>query len=204
MGASLKVTLAAVGLSVGSFAASRDAAADELVPVNPDERAASTGFFAEGGAGAVTFLPHVSKEADTGPALDLRVGRDLFSWFSLGVMLAASTHEATVPPPPVDQYFQLYRGAIDARLGGRVNRIAFFAEGGAGAAIISTNIFETVGITSPGKHVSVQFYGGVGLEYQLLNRHYAIGLAADAFIIPQFSSTKAIDSRLYLRYTYGG
>ncbi len=167
-------------------------------------RAASTGFFAEGGLGAVVFTPHAAKDAAAGPSIDLRIGRDLFSWFSVGIYLSASNHEATVPPPPVGQWFQLYRGGIDGRLGGRINRIAFFIEGGAGASMISSNILEQVMITKPGKSFSATFHGGAGLEYQLENRHYAFGLAADGFIEPQFDSIKGVDARLYLRYTYGG
>jgi len=168
------------------------------------DRVASTGFFAEGGVGAVSFLPSVASSADSGPALTLRVGRDLFSWFSLGVYLAASSHEASLPPPPENQWFQLYRGGADGRIGGRSGSVAFFVEGGAGASMISSNVLEKVMVTKPGKRYSVTFHGGAGLEYQLENRHYALGLAVDAFIEPQFASMKALESRLYLRYTYGG
>jgi hypothetical protein len=172
--------------------------------VETPERTASTGFFAEGGLGAVTYLPKTSKDAAIGPELTFRIGRDIFSFFSLGLYVAASTHEATVPPPPTGQFFQLYRGGADGRLGGRVERIAFFLEGGAGVAMISSNVLESVMITTPGEKFSIIFHGGAGLEYQLENRHYAFGLGVDAFLIPQFSTMKAIDSRLYLRYTYGG
>lgn len=169
-----------------------------------DARPASQGFYAEGGLGIVDFLPSAADDAASGPALTLRVGRDLFSWLSLGGYLAASTHEATVPPPPQGQYFQLYRGGADARIGGRFDRIAVFVEGGLGGSFISSNVLEKVMITKPGSKFSVTFHGGGGLEYQLENRHYALGLAADAFIEPQFASMAAIEGRLYLRYTYGG
>jgi len=165
-------------------------------------RPASTGWFAEGGLGAVAFLPKASKDANVGPSLDLRIGRDLFSWLSVGVTLAASSHEATTPPPPTGQWFQLYRGAAEARIGGRFDRLAMYIEGGAGAAMISSNILEKVGITDPGERFSIAFHGGAAIQYQLENRHYAVGLGVDAFLVPQFSSLKAIDSRLYLRYTY--
>jgi hypothetical protein len=56
----------------------------------------------------------------------------------------------------------------------------------------------------PGERFSIQFHGGAGLEYQLENRHYAFGVGVDAFLAPQFSAVKALDTRLYLRYTYGG
>ena len=167
-------------------------------------RVASTGFFAEGGLGAVAYLPKTSKDAAVGPELSLRIGRDVFSWFSLGLYAAASNHQATVPPPPTGQWFQLYRGGADGRLGGRIERIAFFVEGGAGVAMISSNVLQSVMITDPGERFSITFHAGAGLEYQLENRHYAFGLGVDAFLVPQFSTMKAIDSRLYIRYTYGG
>jgi hypothetical protein len=165
-------------------------------------RPASTGWFAEGGLGAVAFLPRAASDASVGPTLDLRIGRDLFSWLSIGVDLAASSHEATVPPPPEGEWFQLYRGSADARLCGRFDRIAAFVEGGAGLAMISSNVLGKVMITDPGERFSIAFHGGVGVQYQLENRHYAIGLAADGFLLPQFAAIRAIDSRLYLRYTY--
>jgi hypothetical protein len=185
----------AFALAIALTSASDTASADRI---------ASTGFFAEGGLGAVIFLPHTSRYADAGPALDLRIGRDLFSWLSVGVVVAASTHEATVPPPPVDQYFQLYRGGGDVRIGSRFDRISAFAEGGVGGSLLSTNILQNVMISRPGKQYSWTISAGAGLEYQLENRHYALGLAIDAFLEPQLASMKALDSRLYLRYTYGG
>ena len=50
---------------------------------------------------------HWSQLETTGPGLDVRLGRDLFSWLSLGISLAASSHEATVPAPPEGEWFQL-------------------------------------------------------------------------------------------------
>ncbi|HEX3473739.1 MAG TPA: hypothetical protein VHT91_01795, partial [Kofleriaceae bacterium] len=40
-------------------------------------RPSSVGWFAEGGLGAVKFLSKASSDADLGPTVDLRVGRDL-------------------------------------------------------------------------------------------------------------------------------
>lgn len=165
-------------------------------------RPASTGWYAEGGLGAVVFLPTAMDDAAPGPALNIRVGRDLFSWFSFGVDVAASSHEATVPAPPEGEWFQIYRASADARLGGRIDRIALFVEGGAGFAMISSNVLGKVMITEPGENFSIAFHGGGGLEYQIENRHYAFGLAANAFLLPQFDAIRALDTRIYLRYTY--
>jgi hypothetical protein len=165
-------------------------------------RPASVGWFAEGGLGAVKFLPKASSDAALGPSLNLHIGRDLFSWLSVGIDLAASSHEATVPPPPKGEWFQLYRGCGDARIAGTIARFGLFVEGGAGIAMISSNVLGRVMITDPGERFSIAFQAGAGIEYQLENRHYAVGLAADGFLLPQFDAIRAIDSRLYLRYTY--
>jgi len=171
-------------------------------PAPAAARPAATGWYTEGGLGAVGFLPAASNRAAIGPAFNLRIGRDLFSWISVGISLAASSHEATVPPPPEGEWFQLYRGTGDVRLGGRLDRIAFFLEGGAGVAMISSNVLDKVMITEPGENFTIAFQAGGGLEYQLENRHYAFGVAADAFLLPQFDAVRAVDARLYLRYTY--
>lgn len=165
-------------------------------------RPASSGWYAEGGMGVTAFLPNAAGDAAPGPALSVRIGRDLFSWLSLGITASASSHEATVPAPPDGEWFQLYRGAGDLRLGGLIRRVALFVEGGAGVAIISSNILDKVGITEPGETWAFAFHAGAGLEYQLENRHYAFGLAGNAFLIPQFDAVRAIETRLYLRYTY--
>jgi hypothetical protein len=165
-------------------------------------RPASKGWYAEGGLGAVVFLPKASSSADPGPALNIRIGRDLFPWLSLGANIAASSHQATVPAPPEGEWFQMYRASGDARIGGLINRVAIFVEGGAGFAMISSNILNKVMITEPGEKFSIAFHAGGGLEYQIENRHYAFGLAADAFLLPQFDAIRALDSRVYLRYTY--
>ena len=168
-------------------------------------RIASTGFFAEGGLGIVDFLPpRASRDAALGPAMELRIGRDLFSWLSIGGYVAASSHEATLPPPPEGQFFQLYRAGGDGRLGWRFGAIGVFVEGGFGISMISSNVLDKAMLTTPGKHYSATIHGGGGLEYQLENRHYGIGLAADAFLEPSFGNMKGIGGRLYLRYTYGG
>lgn len=165
-------------------------------------RPASTGWYAEGGFGAVGFLPRANNDAAVGPSLGVRIGRDLFSFLSLGITLAASSHEATVPAPPEGDWFQLYRGGADLRITGRFDRLALFLEGGAGVAIISSNVLGKVMITEPGEKFSIAFQVGAGFEYQLENRHYSLGLGADGFLLPQFDAIRAIDGRAYLRYTY--
>ena len=186
--------VALVALGAGALA---------ILPAAPAHaRPAASGWYAEGGIGAVVFLPGASDDAAVGPAFNLRVGRDLFSWLSIGISLAASSHEATVPAPPDGEWFQLYRGAGDVRIGGRLDRLALFVEGGAGIAMISSNVLGKVMITEPGESFTIAFQAGGGAEYQLENRHYAFGAGVGAFLLPQFDALRAIDARLYLRYTY--
>ena len=178
--------------------------ASEIPPVPKFERIAAKGFYSEAGIGAASYLGGARPYSAIGPSFAVRIGYDLFSWFSFGVHLAASSHEATVPPPPDKEWYQLYRGFADGRLGGRLGRIAFFVEGGAGAAYISSNVLQKVGVLDPGERFSFAFTAGGGLEYQLENRHYAVGLAGDWWLLPNFDAAQGVEARLYLRYTYGG
>ena len=170
-----------------------------------DARPASRGIYAEGGFGATRFLGRGRLYSRMGPTMDLRAGYDLWSWLSIGVRLAASSHEATVPPPPEGEWYQLYQGGADGRMGFRVKGIAFFAEGGLGVAYISSTVLGKVMITDPGERFSPVFQGGAGFEYQIENRHYGLGIAADWTLLPKFGSAldplSSIGARLYLRYT---
>ncbi len=168
------------------------------------ERPASKGFYAEAGMGATGHLGAARSWSAIGATVELRVGYDLFSWLSLGIAAVTASHEATVPPPPEGEYYQLYQGRADARLGFRVDSLAFFAEGGAGAAYISSNVLGKVMVLDPGERFTIAFAGGGGLEYQLQNRHYAVGLAGTYWMLPQFDALQGVEGRIFLRYTYGG
>lgn len=167
-------------------------------------RPASRGTYAEAGAGASVALAAHAEWVQPGPALSLRVGHDLFSWFSLGVAASASTHEATVPAPPTGEFVQLYRARADARLTARLDTIALYAEGGAGGAMLSSNVLAKVGVQDPGERFSLLFAGGAGFEYQLQNRHYAVGLGGEYWLAPGFDALSGVEVKLFLRYTYGG
>lgn len=167
-------------------------------------RPASRGVYTEAGLGADVVIGEARPWAAPGPALALRAGYDLWSWLSLGVAAAASTHEATVPPPPEGEYLQLYRARADARLTVRLDALALYAEGGAGGAMISSNVLARVGVTDPGERFSPLLAGGGGLEYQLQNRHYALGVGAEYWVAPGFASLQGVEARVFLRYTYGG
>jgi hypothetical protein len=186
--------LAALALAAALLAASEPTAAEP--------RHASVGFFSEAGAGAAFFLQDAGSYSEIGPAIDIRVGYDVFPWLSVGGHLGASIHEATVPPPPVGEYYQLYHAGADVRVGHLFSRIGVFVDGRVGGSMISSNVLEKVAILEPGQRFSLSFAAGAGVEYQLENRHYAFGLAGQWMTMPDFDGTQGVTTRLYLRYTY--
>lgn len=171
------------------------------VMVVPTASAASRrGIYAEANLGATGFLGAASDFAAVGPAAGLRAGVQLFPWLSVGGLLALSTHEAILPPPPDGEALQLYTAAADARLAFGGESLRVFAEGGLGLASISTNILDRVGVTAPDRRSSVAFHAGGGVDWHLKNRHFSIGAAGDWTTFPDFDATQAVTGRLYLRY----
>ena len=171
-------------------------------PGTAEARPTSVGFYTEGGLGATGFLGAGQDYSKIGPNLELRMGYDLFKWLSVGGLFGLSTHEATVPPPPVGEYFQMYTALAEARIGVSVGPVNLFVDGGFGFAAMSSNVLSQVAILDPGESFSVALRAGGGLEYQLQNRHYAIGLAGQWMNMPGFASLTGVSTRLYLRYTY--
>ena len=171
-------------------------------PAAAEPRASATGPYAEAGLGAAGFIGAGGRHSRPGPAFALRGGVDLFSWFSLGARLELQSHQADVPPPPEGEYFQLQLAAADARLGFPVGRFALFADGGLGFAHMSTNILAKVDLLDPSESWSPLLSAGGGLEYQLQNRHYALGLAGQWMVLSSFSGMQSVGGRAYLRYTY--
>jgi opacity protein-like surface antigen len=167
-----------------------------------EPRLASKGPYSEASVGASSFIGTSGEYSEPGPAFALRAGVDLFSFFSIGALLAMEVHEANVPPPPDGEYFQLYQGGADGRISVPIGRVNLFGDGGIGLARISTNVLEKVDVLDPGEHYSLYFAAGGGLEYQLGNRHYATGVAAQLQLLPAFAASQTLGARVYLRYTY--
>jgi hypothetical protein len=165
-------------------------------------RPSESGLYAEAGLGAAGFVGHAAAHARVGPAASLRLGYDLFPWLSLGLALSAATHEATVPPPPERQHFQTYGAAAELRIAPSSGRFLPFLGGGAGGALMSTNILQRVGILEPEQRESLLVTAGGGLEYQLQDRHYAFGVGADWTYYPQYEGAQTVSGRAYIRYTY--
>jgi len=152
--------------------------------------------------GGSSFIGSESDSAAMGLTGSLRAGIDVFSWLSVGARLGLANHEATVPPPPEGEYFQLYSAAAEARIAVRISWLEIFVDGAFGGTIISTNILEKVDVIDPGERFSSIVSVGGGLEYQLQNRHYALGLSGGWSMMPRFARAQVVGGRAYLRYTY--
>src|SRR5262245_16361571 len=123
-----------------------------LVASLPDSAEAqhyASGIYAEMELGATSFIGDAGDYVAPGPVFGLRGGYDLFSWLSVGGILTASTHEATVPPPPEQEFFQIYLLGADGRLSARLGKIALFGEGALGFAAVSTNVLDKVAVPEP-------------------------------------------------------
>ncbi len=167
-----------------------------------EARPVSQGYYTEAGIGAALFVGPHRAHSELGPAFAMRAGRDLFSWLGVGLHMGTSSHEATVPAPPEGEYFQLYHAGAEARIGFRVGRIGAFVDGTVGGAMISSNILAKVAVLEPGERFALRLSAGAGLEYQLQNRHYALGLAGQWLMLPEFDNMSGVTTRAYLRYTY--
>ncbi len=177
-------------------------AALALTSTEAHARPSSKGIYTEAGIGAAAFVGRKHRYSQVGPAFDLRAGYDLFSWFSIGLHLGSSSHEALVPPPPQGEFFQLYTAHAEGRLGFLWRSLGVFVDGGAGFSMISTNVLEKVGVLDPGERYTFSMSAGGGLEYQLVNRHHAIGIAGRWTALPQFAATTFVTVAAYFRYTY--
>lgn len=167
-----------------------------------DDRPVSVGPYAQVGIGGKAMIGKADKHAATGTGFVLHAGTDLFQWLSVGGRLDLSNHEATVPAPPEGEYMQFYGAAAEARLSMSIGPVALYAEGSLGYAAVSTNLLEKVNILAPGQRFSPTFGAGGGLEYQLQNRHYAIGVGGDWLMYQGFDRIQAVSALAHLRYTY--
>ncbi len=173
-----------------------------LASAAADARPSETGIFAEIGLGGAGFVGHAAPHTKPGLSVSARVGYDLFPWLSAGVAAIAATHEATVPPPPERQHLQIYGAAAELRIARPSGRLIPYASGGAGAALMSTNALQRVGLLEPEQRESLMISGGAGVEYQLQDRHYAVGAGGQWALFPGYADAQFVSGRAYLRYTF--
>jgi hypothetical protein len=195
------VTRALVLIALFASAVARaQVVAEPAPPPFPDPKKFAKGPYASGELGALVYLGRAGRYAGPGGAFGVRLGWDLTRWLSVQGHFVGASAEATLPPPTVGQVFQTYLYAGEARLSLALRRFALFAEGGVGAAQISSNVLDRVGVTD-GNSFSLAVVAGLGLDYHTLNRHFSVGLGADYLWLEGFSGSHALTAQAYLKYT---
>lgn len=164
-------------------------------------RPSASGFNAEGGFGTAGAIGTHAPDLAVGPTLHLALGRDLTSWFGVGASFDLGSHEATPPAPPAGDYVQINRYAAVARLEGHLGAVELFMTPTIGLAYFSSNVLDEVGVTEPGSPWGPFVGGGLGLGYQLENRHWVIGLVADAAYLWSSDGLTLVGGTAFLRYT---
>jgi len=175
--------------------------AEPAPPPFPDPKKFAHGLFATGEIGALVFLGRAGRFAAPGPVVGVKLGYDLFRWLAVQGHLAGASTDANLPPPTVGQTFQSYFFLGEARLSLAIRRFAIFGEGGGGAALLSTNVLDEVGVTH-GSRSTFAIVGGGGMDYHTLNRHFSVGVVIDYLWLAQFTNAHALSCNGYLRYTH--
>ena len=168
--------------------------------VFPDPEKFAHGFFTEGEFGVQWFNGRASAEISPGFAVGARAGYDLFRFFAVQLHLRGSTHQSQGDTPIAGQLLQVYQGRIEGTLTLRLVQWSFFAEGGLGAARMSSNLLYARGLAR--YRTGFTYGGGAGIDYHFLSRHFSIGLRGDFYVLSNVTSSRDASTSMYLRYTF--
>ena len=168
--------------------------------VFPDPEKFAHGFFTEGEFGVLWFSGKASAEIAPGFAVGARAGYDIFRFLAVQLHLRGSTHQSQGDTPIAGQLLQVYQGTVEAKLTLRLVQWSFFAEGGLGAARMSSNLLYARGLAR--YRTGFTFGGGGGVDYHFLSRHFSIGLRGELYWLRDLSASKALIATTYLRYTF--
>jgi hypothetical protein len=168
--------------------------------VFPDPTKFAHGFFTEGEFGVLSFTGRASAEISPGFAVGARAGYDIFSFFAVQLHLQGSTHQSQGDTPIAGQLLQVYQGTVEGKLTLRLVQWSFFAEGGLGAARMSSNLLYARGLAK--YRTGFTYGGGGGIDYHFLSRHFSIGLRGDFYVLSDVTSSRDVSTTMYLRYTF--
>jgi opacity protein-like surface antigen len=201
----LTLTATVVALQSGPAGAQ---VTDEPNPVIfPDPSKFARGLYTEGELGSVIFFGAAGGgKVGPGIAIGTRVGYDLTRFFAVQLHALGSTHQTSLPGMPQDdQLLQLYQGVAEAKLTLRFGQTSIFAEGGLGAARLSSNLLATVryqdGYLTRWR-TGLTAGGGAGFDYHSLSRHFSVGLRGGYFWLRDISGSQDLIVTTYLRYTF--
>ena len=125
---------------VGGAPARAQVTSEPSAVIFPDPDKFAHGFYTEGEFGAVRFFGRAGEEISPGFAVGARLGYDIFRFFAMQAHLLGSTHQTQGDTPMAGQLLQIYQGTVEGKLTLRLVQWSFFAEGGLGAARMSTNL----------------------------------------------------------------
>lgn len=166
----------------------------------PDPAKFAHGLYTEGEFGGLKFLGRAGNELSLGFAVGARIGYDLARFFSVQVHLMGSTHQSQGDTPIAGQLLQMYQGTIEGKLTLRWVQWSLFAEGGVGAARMSSNLLYARMLAT--YRTGLTTGGGGGLDYHFLSRHFSVGLRAAYYVLGDVKGSQNVTSTIYLRYTF--
>jgi len=168
--------------------------------VFPDPEKFAHGLYTEGEFGGLKFLGRAGDELGLGFAVGARIGYDLTRFISVGVHVMGSKHQSQGDTPIAGQLLQMYQGTLEAKLTLRWVQWSLFAEGGAGAARMSSNLLYARGLAR--YRTGLTTGGGGGLDYHFLSRHFSVGLRGAYYVLGDVTSSQNVTTTIYLRYTF--
>ena len=190
----------ATSFTVGGAPARAQVTSEPSAVVFPDPAKFAHGFFTEGEFGVLWFTGRASDEVAPGFAVGARMGYDLFRFFAIQFHLLGSTHQTQGDTPTAGQLMQVYQGTVEGKLTLRLVQWSFFAEGGLGAARMSTNLLYARGLAQ--YRTGFTAGGGAGVDYHFLSRHFSIGLRGGYYWLKHVTGSSDLVTTLYLRYTF--
>ena len=196
----MAAALATSWLLLGSAPAGAQVTSEPSAVIFPDPAKFARGFYTEGEVGAVTFFGPASDVVAPGFAVGARFGYDIFRFFALQLHALGSTHQTKGDTPFSGQLLQTYQGMVEGKLTIRFVQLSIFAEGGVGAARMSTNLLYALGYAR--YRTGLTAGGSAGIDYHSLSRHFSIGLRAGYFMLFDVSSSQDLITTAYLRYTF--
>ena len=191
----------ATSFIVGSAPARAQVTSEPSAVVFPDPAKFARGFFTEGEFGVLWFTGRAADEVAPGFAVGARLGYDIFRFFALQIHLLGSTHQTQGDTPTSGQLLQAYQGTVEGKLTLRVVQWSFFAEGGFGAARMSSNLLYVRGIAEKFR-TGFTFGGGAGVDYHMLSRHFSVGVRANYYLLSEIPGSQDLITTMYLRYTF--
>jgi hypothetical protein len=131
--------------------------------------------------GAIGFLGQFRKVAPWGPWLHTQLGYEVLKWLMLyGEGELAFTDTSNKLDPPKTRAFTLFGFGGGIRFTIRfTDRFGIYAQGGLGAlkADIATNALGILGFRDA-ESLDLYFGGRLGVEWYMIDRHFALGLAS--------------------------